>query len=96
MLWKTGSYISGYVEKQYTIHTDGSWRSEIIHRLTETVHKVTTNTVHEIIELPEGECRTDVVPTSPRPVPWHFWKFDETGIYRRLPRERTFKPVQKH
>lgn len=94
--WHFTSYIlsGGYVERQYTIHPDGSWSSELIHRLPETVHKVTTDTIHEIIELPEGECWTAVVPTSPHPVPWHFWQFGETGICRRLPRERRFRKFQ--
>ncbi len=93
--WNFTSYIlaGGYVERVYTIHPNGSWSSEIIHRLPETVHNVTTATIHEIIELPEGESWTIVVPTSLKPVPWHFWKFDESGIYRRLPRERKFRPV---
>ena len=91
--WNFTSYIlaGSYIEKQYTIHPDATWSSAIIHRKAETVHKVTTNTVHEIIELPEGECWTAVVPKSPHPVPWHFWKFDESGIYRRRPKERTFR-----
>ena len=94
--WNFTSYIlaGSYVEKRYIIHPDGNWSSTLIHRTTEAVHKVTADTVHEIVELPEGECWTVVVPTSPQPQPWHFWQFDETGIYRRLPKERTFKKYQ--
>lgn len=94
--WNFTSYIlaGGYVERQYIIRPDGTWHSEIIHRLPETIHKVMTNTIHEIIELPEGECWTVVVPAGSAPIPWHFWRFDENGVYFRLPKSRHFKKYE--
>lgn len=94
--WNFTSHIlsGSYVERVYAIHPDGSWSSSVVHRAMNTVHNVTAKTIHEIIELPEGECWTAVVPTSAVPVPWHFWQFTDNGIFRRLPRERKFRKLQ--
>lgn len=86
------SYIlqGSYVEKVYHICPDGTFRTELIHRKQGTVHEVFTHTIHELVELPERECWTAIVPTSPRKIPWHFWTFDKTGIYRRTKRQKNF------
>ncbi len=82
----------GYVEKVYTIHEDGKWTSELIHRKPGTSHKVAANCIHEIVELPEGECWTLIMPGAPERQSG-FWRFEGDFIGFRLWNRRKYRPV---
>lgn len=84
----------GYLEREYFINKDGTYRTFIHERRPFSVFPVFADTIHEIIDLPEGEAWTFIVPTSAHCSPWHHWRFDETGIYRRLPDERDFTKLK--
>lgn len=79
----------GYVEKVYHINEDGSWTSEIVERLPGTVHRVEANHIHEIIDLPEGECYTLIIP-SPKIQESSFYRFGDI-IEKRFWYEEDFK-----
>lgn len=72
----------GYIEKVYYVGDDGQWRSELIERKPGTAHVVEANHIHQIVELPEGECYTLITPKEKVREP-HFWKFDERGSESR-------------
>lgn len=71
----------GYVERVYHVEGD-KWTSEIIHRTPGSAHYVPATHIHEIIELPDGECWTLILPG-----PWEresgFWKFDREIQFRK-------------
>ncbi len=73
----------GYVERVYTVAADGSWTSELIERKPDTVHIVEAEHIHQIVELPIGECLTWINP-SEKVREWRFWKFDENGSQSRV------------
>lgn len=80
----------GYVERVYTVETDGSWTSELFYRKAGTVHSVEATHIHEITELPEGECYTLIMPKE-KVREWMFWKFDENGSQSRVWTEGDYK-----
>ena len=80
----------GYVEKVYKVEPDGTWTSEVIHRQPGTVHNVEATDIHQIIELPEGECYTLIV-LREKVREWRFWKFDESGSQSRVWSEGDFE-----
>lgn len=68
--------IGGYVERVYYVDADGSWRSEVSHRRAGDFVFNRAEHIHEIIELPEGECWTHSVYGIWRRN-WGFWNFDD-------------------
>lgn len=81
-----------YVERIYEISEDGTYTSSIHRREEGSSHFVSASTIHEIIELPEGECFTLI-----RPGQWEketfFYRFEEGKAYRRKWNQRKFRPV---
>ncbi len=73
----------GYVERVYKVDADGKWTSELLHRKSGTVHSVEATHIHEIVELPDGECYTLIIPQEKVREP-RFWKFDENGSESRV------------
>lgn len=72
----------GYIEKVYTINPGGYWHSELIHRKPGTSHTVTATCIHEIVELPKGECWTLILPGVHERTSC-FWKFYPNAIAYR-------------
>ncbi len=79
-----------YVECVYTPAENGLWASETIHRRAGTVHRVEATHIHEIIELPDGECWTVILPEAKVREPL-FWKFDDDGYESRAWYEGDFQ-----
>ena len=63
--------LGSYVERAY--RPDGT--SELIHRHRGDVFRVAATHIHEIAELPEGECLT-LVQAGPVEREVRFWRFD--------------------
>lgn len=80
-----------YIERVYKIH-NGNVIVEDIHRQQGTSHYVPSETIHEIIALPHGDCFTLITPG-----PWeretHFWKFEEGVTLNRHWRQRKYRVV---
>ncbi|HXG85966.1 MAG TPA: hypothetical protein VNI84_18235 [Pyrinomonadaceae bacterium] len=72
----------GYIEKVFHVDEDGKWTSEWIDRKPGTVHTVEATHIHQITDLPEGECYTLIIPKEKVREP-RFWKFDENGSQSR-------------
>lgn len=53
-------------------------------------HVVTTNTIHQIISLPQGECWTLILP-GPKVKESGFYKFEQDKVYFRHWFENEFK-----
>jgi len=72
--WSFRSYImqGGYIERVY--QPDGKF--EDIKREPGTSFNLPAEHIHEIIELPQGECWTLVIP-GPLEREWKFWEFDK-------------------
>lgn len=93
--WGFWSFVifGSYVERVYGIRADGTWHTADLIRKTGDAFFVPAKRIHEIIELPDGECQTIVLPGE-----WEresmFWKFDETGIYNRPWHRPEFSPYQ--
>lgn len=79
----------GYIEKIYNIKEDNTWGTEIVTRKEGTSHSVEASVIHELIELPEGECWTLVIP-GPVERECRFWQFSDEGIKFRAWWEREF------
>ncbi len=79
----------GYVERVYYALAGGSWRSELIRRMPGTVHSVKATHIHQIVELPAGECRTIIIP-QPKIREPRFWRFGENGFQSRAWNEEDF------
>lgn len=72
-----------YIEEQYYLHTDGNYfRTEILREAGESF-EVKAETIHRIIELPQGSCTTIITPGE-----WKkhamFWKFENGKVYNRI------------
>lgn len=80
----------GYVEKVFSVRDDGTWTTELVSRLPGTVHTVEAAHIHQIVELPVGECYTLIIPQEKVREP-RFWKFDEAGCESRAWFEGDFK-----
>jgi hypothetical protein len=80
----------GYVERVYHIEPDGTWKSELVNRNPGTVHQVEATHIHQITELPMGECYTLII-VEPKVREHRFWKFDETGSESRVWSEGDFE-----
>lgn len=79
----TSFILSGsYIERVYWIGKDGIWSSEWIHRKPGTAHSVEAAHIHQIVELPKGECYTLIIPQEKVREP-RFWRFDENGSESR-------------
>ncbi len=81
-----------YVERIYEIHEDGTYHTSEHHRKEGTSHFVPAGTVHEIIELPEGECFTLIRPNEKEKETF-FYRFEDGKAFRRQWNRRKFRPV---
>jgi len=81
-----------YVERIYKIHEDGSYTTSEHHWKEGTSHFVPAQTIHEIIDLPDGECYTII-----RPNAWekdtYFYRFEKGKAYRRRWNQRKFRDI---
>lgn len=82
-----------YVERIYTLDSDNkTWYVKEVHRRKGESHFVPANLIHEIIDLPEGECYTLITPQ-----PWEkevcFYRFENGKIFRRKWNETEFKEI---
>jgi hypothetical protein len=82
----------GYTERVYSQRADGSWGHHDIERKPGTTHVVEPDCIHEIIDLPEGECYTLIIPEVKVQEPG-FYRFDEQGAHHRYWFETAFKPI---
>lgn len=80
----------GYIERVYLIDGGGGWRSELIHRPEGSVHYIAAAHIHEIVELPKGECHTLIIPGKKVREP-RFWRFEENQIRSRAWNEEDFE-----
>ncbi len=81
-----------YVERIYEIFEDGTYQSSVFHRKEGSSHFVSANTIHEIIEIPEGECFTLIRPNE-KEKETCFYRFEEGKIFRRLWNQRKFREI---
>ncbi len=79
----------GYVEKVYKISYGGQWSSELVYRPPGLAHYVQAHHIHEIVELPNGECYTLIVPGK-KVRETRFWLFEENQIKSRAWNEADF------
>lgn len=81
-----------YIERIYEILDDGTYISSEHHRTEGSTHYVPAHTIHEITELPEGECFTLI-----RPEEWEketfFYRFEGGKVYKRKWNQRKFIPI---
>lgn len=82
-----------YVERIYKILADGSYRSTIRHRREGTSHFVEATTIHEIIDLPDGECYTIITPKH-KERETCFYKFENGQIFKRQWNQRKFRRLE--
>lgn len=81
----------GYVEEIYKIRDGGVWSRETITRLPDTSHVVKAETIHRIVSLPEGECKTLIIPKGKWREP-RFWRFEGyDSVWSRQWNEQEFK-----
>jgi len=83
-----------YIEKVYEIFEDGTYNFSIHHRKEGSSHFVAANTVHEIIELPDGECFTVIIPNK-KEQEHSFYKLENGKVFKRQWNRRKFRPVGK-
>lgn len=95
--WSFTSHVlkGSYVEKIYTLK-DNVLTSRDVLRKEGSSHFVNAELIHEIIDLPEGECYTLIRPdiTTQRDV--HFWKFEDGKVFNRKWDEIDFKEINPH
>lgn len=82
-----------YIEKRYIITGNNTYSEMIIERKEGSYHQVAASTVHQIIELPEGECWTFIVPGKHVDREWGFYKFGDE-ILHRFHNEPEFSPLK--
>ncbi len=80
----------GYIERVYTVDENGLWAREYIFRKAGTVHTIEATHIHEIVELPDDECYTLIIPHE-KVREWRCWKFDENESVSRAWWEGDFK-----
>lgn len=82
-----------YIERVWTWDENNNYYSYQLHRKEGTSHFVSANTIHEIIDLPEGECYTLI-----RPNAWekhvYFYKFEDGVTYKRRWDEQEFQKIE--
>ncbi len=83
-----------YVERIYKILDDGTYHSSVHHRKEGSSHFVPAETIHEIIELPEGECFTLIRPNE-REKETYFYRFEEGKAFKRRWNQRKFREINK-
>lgn len=90
--WGFTSFVvkGSYIERRYVI-ANNEWTSTDIKREKGTSFSVEAAAIHEIIELPEGECWTVVLPKQ-KERETMFWRFSEGMIENRLWNKRKFRP----
>lgn len=81
-----------YVERIYEIFEDGTYIASDHHRKESTVHFVSANTSHEIIDLPEGECFTLIKPNH-KEKETYFYKFEDGKAFKRKWNQRIFREI---
>jgi hypothetical protein len=72
----------GYKEEIHQMRADGWFIFSKVDRRAGTSHRVEATTIHRMIELPEGDCWTLVLP-EPKVRDSRFWRFEENGSYSR-------------
>ena len=82
-----------YVERIYEISDDGSFTSSVHHRKENSCHFVSASTIHEIIDLPEGECYTLILPGRPEKDTF-FYRFEDGRAFVRKWNQRKFRPFE--
>jgi len=79
-----------YIERVWYILETGEYEYKDFHRKQGTSHFVHADLIHEIIDLPEGECYTLITPNK-----WeretYFWKFEDGKVYNRKWDDPEFK-----
>lgn len=82
-----------YVERIYKIAEDGTYSTSEHHREESTSHFVAADTIHEIIDLPDGECFTLIKPSR-----WekeiYFYQFENGKAFKRKKNQRIFRPIE--
>ncbi len=71
----------GYIERKYFVDALGYYWRDVKHDVDEVFH-VKSYSVHEIIELPKGECYTIIKPGRKVKEPG-FYRFEHNSIYYR-------------
>lgn len=83
-----------YIERIYEIAEDGTYTFSEYHRKESTSHFVAAHTIHEIIDLPDGECFTLIKPNA-----WekdiYFYRFEDGKAFRRKKNQRIFREIKK-
>ena len=84
-LWSFESQVlsGGYVERVYHRGAFNRWTSELIHRRPGDKFWVSSEHIHEIVELPSGPCWT-IVLAGHQEREVRFWKFEHGRITSRL------------
>lgn len=81
-----------YIDRVYTVNENGIWSHEDFHRQEGQAHYISATCIHEILELPDGECLTFIIPD-----PWErksgFWRFENGQAMFREWDQPEFKPV---
>ena len=75
-----------YIERVYDLR--GIYSSH--KRVAGTAHYVSHDNIHQIIDLPEGECYSLMIP-EPKIREPRFWKFENGRAYSRQWNEEEFK-----
>ncbi|SJN44097.1 hypothetical protein FM120_15330 [Sphingobacterium faecium PCAi_F2.5] len=78
------------MERIYEIHADGTYTTSIHHRKEGTSHFVAAGTIHEIMELPEGECFTLIRPYE-KERETSFYRFEDGKVLIRRWNQRKFR-----
>ncbi|MCD9856656.1 hypothetical protein LUD75_18175 [Epilithonimonas sp. JDS] len=81
-----------YIERIYEINEDGSYTATVHHREEGTTHLVSAHTIHEIIELPDGECFTLIRPNEKVKEP-SFYRFEDGKVFKRQWNQRKFREL---
>ncbi len=81
-----------YVERDYQI-MDGKCYVGYVHHKEGSVHRVEAKDIHQIVELPEGECWTLIIPEKWEREPG-FYKFTNEGVFYRQWNEEDFKQYE--
>lgn len=83
-----------YIERIYKILEDGSYISSVHHRKEGSSHFVSADTIHEIIDLPDGECFTLIRPYE-KEKETCFYRFEDGKVLVRRWNQRKFREILK-
>lgn len=92
--WSFTTHIlkGSYIEEMYIVQGK-TWRKQYKLREEENIYRIRASHIHRIIELPQGECWTLVLPQECQHEKQEsgFWDFRSDGIYYRKWNEKEFK-----